>query len=64
MGIKDMTQNVSQAAETSKEIASDIVSVSESSNELEASSVKLGSSASGLSQIGGAMKDIIDRFKL
>jgi methyl-accepting chemotaxis protein len=64
VGIRDMTQNVSQAAETSKEIASDIASVSASSNELEASSAKLGTNASELSQIGGAMKDIIDRFKL
>ncbi|MCE5273473.1 methyl-accepting chemotaxis protein [bacterium] len=63
-GIQDMTRNVTQAAEVSQSITTDILNVKQSSDELKNASDMLRYSSGELSHMGGALKKVVDRFRL
>lgn len=63
-GIQDMTRNVTQAAEVSQSITTDILNVKQSSDELKNAGDMLRYSSGELSRMGGALKKVVDRFRI
>jgi methyl-accepting chemotaxis protein len=63
-GIKDMTGTVAEAAEVSQTIASDLLTVSQASGEMEAVSTELSTQAMGLNTISQELKLLIEQFRL
>ena len=63
-GLKDMTGTVMEAAEVSQTIASDLLTVSQASGEMEAVSTELSTQATGLNTISQELKLLIEQFRL
>ena len=59
-----MTGTVTEAAEVSQTIASDLLTVSQASGEMEAVSTELSTQATGLNTISQELKLLIEQFRL
>ena len=63
-GLKDMTGTVTEAAEVAQTIASDLLTVSQASEEMKAVSTELSTQATGLNTISQELKLLIEQFRL
>ena len=64
MTTQDMTNNITQVAGVSQEIATDMTTVSEGSTEVEANSDQLKTHAEDLTDLGRKLHQMVGKFKL
>jgi methyl-accepting chemotaxis protein len=64
LGIQEVNENVSQSSVVTGEIAKDIVAVSTASGHISASSTELKRSSENLSQLAGALEELVKKFKV
>ncbi len=64
VGIKDMAQNVTQTASATSMIASDVISVNQSSNDVKTASEQVTTGVQELSKMSEDLKNLISVFKI